>query len=419
MRAWDEGDELLRARAERRRRGGRGDAPRRSSEQGIDLDPPAPGHHRHGDLEHASDHAHPHAHSDPGERPVVGIVGAGRRRHGARRRARPGRLARRRRRVARSRPAASGSASASARRARVRRGRRARRRRRARDPRGPRRRGRASVAASLRLYAGQAIVHTSGAARRGGAAPGPGRRDPGGRVPPARRVRRPRPGARGPPRARRSPSRGTTTSRRTSPTWPRRSAASPVRLPPGSKAAYHAAAVLAAGGVMALLDTIREIAAVMGLDEAGALRDLPPAPRADGRERPGPGHRAGADRAGHPRRRRARSRRTSRRSRRAPRTRSPVYRALLARVGRHRRTSGARCHRKRPNVSAPHLQATRDAVRCGHAAQHRGPLRGVAGALRPPLDPGPRAATRAAPGVRRSSRPPAAGPCCAARTSDR
>jgi predicted short-subunit dehydrogenase-like oxidoreductase (DUF2520 family) len=48
--------------------------------------------------------------------------------------------------------------------------------------------------------------------------------------------------------------------------------AAPVRLAPGSKAAYHAAAVLAAGGVTALLDTIREVAAVMGLDEAGALR---------------------------------------------------------------------------------------------------------------------------------------------------
>jgi predicted short-subunit dehydrogenase-like oxidoreductase (DUF2520 family) len=45
----------------------------------------------------------------------------------------------------------------------------------------------------------------------------------------------------------------------------------PVRLAPGSKAAYHAAAVLAAGGVVALLDTIRDIARVMGLDEAGAL----------------------------------------------------------------------------------------------------------------------------------------------------
>jgi predicted short-subunit dehydrogenase-like oxidoreductase (DUF2520 family) len=44
-----------------------------------------------------------------------------------------------------------------------------------------------------------------------------------------------------------------------------------VRLAPGSKAAYHAAAVLSAGGVTALLDTIREIAAVLGLDEAAAL----------------------------------------------------------------------------------------------------------------------------------------------------
>ena len=30
----------------------------------------------------------------------------------------------------------------------------------------------------------------------------------------------------------------------------------PVRLAPGSKAAYHAAAVLAAGGIVALLDAI-------------------------------------------------------------------------------------------------------------------------------------------------------------------
>jgi predicted short-subunit dehydrogenase-like oxidoreductase (DUF2520 family) len=45
----------------------------------------------------------------------------------------------------------------------------------------------------------------------------------------------------------------------------------PVRLAPGAKAAYHAAAVLAAGGTVALLDTIREVATGIGLDEAGAL----------------------------------------------------------------------------------------------------------------------------------------------------
>ncbi|MGZ9160297.1 MAG: Rossmann-like and DUF2520 domain-containing protein [Candidatus Limnocylindrales bacterium] len=44
-----------------------------------------------------------------------------------------------------------------------------------------------------------------------------------------------------------------------------------VRLAPGSKAAYHAAAVLAAGGFIALLDAIAELGAVAGLDEAGAL----------------------------------------------------------------------------------------------------------------------------------------------------
>ncbi len=46
---------------------------------------------------------------------------------------------------------------------------------------------------------------------------------------------------------------------------------SPVRLLPGTKAAYHAAAVLAAGGFVALLDAIAELGRVAGLDEAGSL----------------------------------------------------------------------------------------------------------------------------------------------------
>ena len=45
----------------------------------------------------------------------------------------------------------------------------------------------------------------------------------------------------------------------------------PVRLTPGSKSAYHAAAVLAAGGFVALLDAIAELGRVAGLDEPGAL----------------------------------------------------------------------------------------------------------------------------------------------------
>ena len=47
--------------------------------------------------------------------------------------------------------------------------------------------------------------------------------------------------------------------------------ATPVRLAPGTKAAYHAAAVLAAGGLVALLDAIAELGRVAGLDEAGSL----------------------------------------------------------------------------------------------------------------------------------------------------
>jgi predicted short-subunit dehydrogenase-like oxidoreductase (DUF2520 family) len=45
----------------------------------------------------------------------------------------------------------------------------------------------------------------------------------------------------------------------------------PVRLAPGTKPAYHAAAVLAAGGFVALLDAIAELGRVVGLDEAASL----------------------------------------------------------------------------------------------------------------------------------------------------
>jgi predicted short-subunit dehydrogenase-like oxidoreductase (DUF2520 family) len=45
----------------------------------------------------------------------------------------------------------------------------------------------------------------------------------------------------------------------------------PVRLAPGAKPAYHAAAVLAAGGFDALLDAVAELGRVAGLDEAGSL----------------------------------------------------------------------------------------------------------------------------------------------------
>ena len=44
-----------------------------------------------------------------------------------------------------------------------------------------------------------------------------------------------------------------------------------VRLPRGTKAAYHAAAVMASGGLVALLDSIVTLGAAAGLDERGAL----------------------------------------------------------------------------------------------------------------------------------------------------
>lgn len=47
--------------------------------------------------------------------------------------------------------------------------------------------------------------------------------------------------------------------------------ATAVRLAPGAKPAYHAAAVLAAGGFDALLDAIAELGRAAGLDEAGSL----------------------------------------------------------------------------------------------------------------------------------------------------
>jgi predicted short-subunit dehydrogenase-like oxidoreductase (DUF2520 family) len=45
----------------------------------------------------------------------------------------------------------------------------------------------------------------------------------------------------------------------------------PVRLPRGSKPAYHAAAVLASGGLVALLDAVVTLGAAAGMDERGAL----------------------------------------------------------------------------------------------------------------------------------------------------
>jgi predicted short-subunit dehydrogenase-like oxidoreductase (DUF2520 family) len=235
---------------------------------GIDLDPVPPGFHRHDDEIHASDHQHPHHHSDPGQPPVIGIVGAG---------AVGTALG-----VAISRGGWPVHAVAS------------------RDP-GRRERFHtlvdgsrafaeaqalveeveliiiavpddaiAPLAAGLRMYGGQAMVHTSGALDADVLAPAQAAGTQIGAFHPLvafadteRAV---------------AALHGATVAIEADDQLAALLAemaevigAHPVRLAPGSKAAYHAAAVLAAGGFVALLDAIAELGRVAGLDEAGAL----------------------------------------------------------------------------------------------------------------------------------------------------
>jgi predicted short-subunit dehydrogenase-like oxidoreductase (DUF2520 family) len=55
--------------------------------------------------------------------------------------------------------------------------------------------------------------------------------------------------------------------------------AQPVLLPQGGKAAYHAAAMMAAGGLVGLLDAIAQVAAGAGLDEKTAISVYAPLAR--------------------------------------------------------------------------------------------------------------------------------------------
>ena len=261
MKAWGDlpGDDPERDRAEKEAA---------IAEAGIDLDPAPPGTHRHGDEVHPSDHAHPHQHSQPGEPPVIGIVGAG---------AVGTALG-----VALSRGGWPIHAVAS------------------RDP-GRRERFRslvdvtrvfadpepildevelvilavpddvvAQLAGSLRLYSGQAMIHTSGALGAEVLAPAMAAGTQVGAFHPLvafadteRAV---------------AALHGATVAIEGDDQLAAMLAdmaeaigARPVRLAPGTKAAYHAAAVLAAGGFIALLDAIAELGRVAGLDESGAL----------------------------------------------------------------------------------------------------------------------------------------------------
>jgi predicted short-subunit dehydrogenase-like oxidoreductase (DUF2520 family) len=244
--------------------------------QGIDLDPrrhgagtEPPGRtHRHGGIEHASDHSHPHVHSEPGEPPVIGIVGAG---------AVGSALG-----VALSRagwPVAAVASRDEARRERFRSlvpGVRAFAEPAALldeveliilavpDDAIP------AITAGLRMYGGQAMVHTSGAL--------------GAEVLEPARAAGTQIGAFHPLVAFADTERavaalhGATVAVEGDEELASLLAdmaeaigATAVRLAPGSKAAYHAAAMFAAGGVVALLDAIAELGAVAGLDEAGSL----------------------------------------------------------------------------------------------------------------------------------------------------
>ena len=238
---------------------------------GIDLDPTPPSGRRHGqgqDAERPGDHAHPHEQSRPGESPIIGIVGAG---------AVGTALG-----VALSRAGWPIHAVAS---------RDATRRERFRslvevsrafvDPEplveeveliilavpddviGP-------LASTLRMYSGQAMIHTSGALGADALAPAMAAGTQVGSFHPLvafadteRAV---------------AALHGATIAIEADDQLAAMLAsmaeaigATGVRLAPGAKAAYHAAAVLAAGGFVALLDAIAELGRVAGLDEAGSL----------------------------------------------------------------------------------------------------------------------------------------------------
>ena len=239
------------------------------ADAGIDLDPVPPGHHRHADGDvHADGHAHPHQHSGPDETPSTGIVGAG---------AVGTALG-----VALSRAGWPIQAVASrdpARRARF-----------ASAVEGARPFAEAQalveeveliilavpddaivpLAEEIRMYSGQAMIHTSGALGAEVLSPAMAAGTQIGAFHPLvafADTERAVAALHGATVA----IEGDDELAAMLSTMAERVGAHAVRLAPGSKAAYHAAAVLAAGGFVALLDAIAELGAVAGLDEAGSL----------------------------------------------------------------------------------------------------------------------------------------------------
>jgi predicted short-subunit dehydrogenase-like oxidoreductase (DUF2520 family) len=245
--------------------------------RGIDLDPtghPTDPEHASdaaqlADLDHPEDHAHPHRRSDPGDRPSIGIVGAG-----------P---------VGTALGVALGRAGWPV---------------DAVGSRDPERRARfrdlvgsgakpfaeatavvdevelvflcvpddalAGLARSIRLYSGQALVHTSGALGAEVLTPAMAAGTQVGSFHPLvafADIERSVAAFVGATVA----IEGDDDLAALLGTIATSLGARPVRLLPGTKPAYHAAAVLAAGGFVALLDAIARLGGVAGLDEAGSL----------------------------------------------------------------------------------------------------------------------------------------------------
>jgi predicted short-subunit dehydrogenase-like oxidoreductase (DUF2520 family) len=236
---------------------------------GIDLDPVPPGHHRHGDGEvHPDGHPHPHQRSGPGETPSTGIVGAGAvgtalglalSRAGWPIQAVASRDADRRARFAQQVEGARAFAEAQALIEEV-----------ELIVLAVPDDALAPLAREIRMYSGQAMVHTSGALGAEVLAPAMAAGTQIGSFHPLvafADTERAIAALHGATVA----IEGDDDLAAMLASMAERVGAHAVRLAPGTKAAYHAAAVLAAGGFVALLDAIAELGAVAGLDEAGTL----------------------------------------------------------------------------------------------------------------------------------------------------
>ncbi len=235
---------------------------------GIDLDPRSHGLHRHGEVVHAHDHPHPHREADEEGRPIIGIVGAGPvgtalgaafARAGWTVGAVASRDAGRRERFRSLVPGARAFAEPAAildechlifltvp------------------DDAIP------EVAGSIHLYSGQALVHTSGLLGPEALAAAMAAGTEAGSFHPLvafADVERAIEALRGATIA----LEGSEGLVGLLAELAEAVGGVPVRLAPGSKPAYHAAAVLAAGGFVALLDAIAQLGRSAGLDEGRSL----------------------------------------------------------------------------------------------------------------------------------------------------